>query len=154
VSLYFLKKEMVDKVKKVTGWEEGMDWQVFKANPGGYQVKLPGKPIVTKEDRDQPIPTVIRLDCYKLSHKTPFLGDYVFVAGASPKLKPIVKAKDDGPEPGTDEWYDRAVQEIVDRSGGQLVQDSSRAVPQQEFMGREFVIEFKNGKARVVHLFL
>ncbi len=115
VSLYFIKKEMVDQVKKMTGTEEGLSWNVFnQRKEGDYQVKMPGRPDRIKDQHQQPIPS-LNLICYKSLHQPPILGSYTFVVGS---VKLPARATD--PMPGTDAWFDRIIGEIVDHSGGQL----------------------------------
>ena len=152
VSLYFMKREIVEHVKKITGWEDGTGWTVFHANPGGYQIRMPGPRTPVKDQQDQPCPSVAKLALWRATHKMPLLEDYVFVVGASPANR-LVKARDNGHDAGTSEWYDHVIDEIVKRCGGRLTQ--SRDVEQQGYKGREAEIGFGEGKpVRFVRVFL
>jgi hypothetical protein len=151
VGLYFLKKEMVDRIQKATGLSEATNWQVFDAHPGGYRVKMPTPREAVKDQREQPFPATVHIDCYKSLHRMPFLDPYVFVVGSTPTHQPV-RAKGDGPKPGTDEWFDRLADEIENKSGGRV--HGVRQVEHQGYKGREVEIHFGEGKARFVRVFL
>ena len=151
ISLYFLKKEMVDRIQKATGLGEAAEWRLFRANPGGYEVKMPGKPV--KGQQDQPCPTVATLALWQSTHRMPFVGNYEFIIGASPQLRPV-RVKADGPAPGTDEWFDRLADEIVKHSNGGTLHQSLPVKHQEVFPGRQLEIRFGEGRpVRFVQVF-
>lgn len=140
VNLYFLKKQMVDDVKKFFGTDG--NWVRFTRGDG-YQVKMPGEPTQIDE---QPLRPLAQLTCYKSTYRAPFIGPYDFIAGSGrPQMNP------NGPAPGTDVWYDRVCDQIVDR-GGQL-EGKPDPVTHQDFPGRQLVIDLGAGHVRVVRVF-
>jgi hypothetical protein len=139
-NLYFLKKQMVDEVKKFFG--SGNDWVQFTRGDG-YQIKMPTEP--TKID-EQPLRPLALLTSYKATHRAPFIGQFDFIAASGgPQRMP------NDPEPGTEAWYDLACGYIADR-GGQLV--AKNAVSHQDFPGRELVIELAGGNVRIVRIYV
>jgi hypothetical protein len=143
-SLYFLKKEMVDQVKKFFGTEH--DWVEFKPPGAGFQVRLPRG--------HQPLPNhqplgLAALNCQTAQHRDGLGQVYTVVVGAG---KPVRNAQD--PAPGSDDWFEQAAQDIADRAGGRL--QSSEPVTQQDaFPGRELEIRLGEGGAvRVVRVFV
>jgi len=143
LNLYFLKKQMVDEVRKFFG--AGKDWVEVSAD--GYRVKMPTKPTQTDE---QPMGQFVRLTCCRSSQKPPFIGEYYFVAGSSKSLGEEVPK---GPAE-TDKWYNRAVDQIVAQSGGTHRGRIQYPTQQDSFIGRELEIEFADGRVRVVRIFL
>src|SRR5262249_18467563 len=133
LNLYFLKKQMVDEVRKFFG--AGKDWVQFAGD--GFQVRMPAKPAQTD---DQPLGQLVRLTCYKSSHKPPFLGEYYFVAGSG-----MHQAALDAPAALAD-WYNRAVREIVAQSGGTQHGRVQEPIQQDAYTGRELEIEFADGR--------
>jgi hypothetical protein len=154
VSLYFLKKEMVEQIQKITGTSDGINWQGFSppnSKNGDYAVNMPSRP--PKAIKEQPILSLV-LTCYQSSHQAPLGGrHYVFVVGSSEKL--VKNPNLNGTELGTDAWYDEIERETVARSGGTLVPDTSHSVLQQDrFKGRELQIALGGDRFRVVRIFL
>lgn len=140
VNLYFLKKQMVDEVKKFFG--SGNDWVRF-ARGDGYQVKMPTEPTQVDE---QPLRPLAILTCYKATYRTPFIGHFDFIAASGMPQRLV-----NGPEPGTDAWYDLACGQIIDR-GGQMT--AKNIVTHQDYSGRELVIELVGGNVRIVRIFV
>lgn len=141
VNLYFLKKQMLDEVKKFFG--AGQDWVAFSPPDDTYQVKLPNRPNGTDE---QPMPRMARLACFRLTH-THLLEKIEFVVGSG---KPQAGAN---ALAAADDWYDQAVDEIVAQAGGRRPGRTEK-VTQQDHTGREFEIDLGGGRVRVVRLFI
>jgi hypothetical protein len=147
VSLYFLKKEMVEWVK--TNFDK--PWTTFTPpnSHGEYKVKMPQPP--SKDANYRPIPD-IPLECYTLSHNDELGNLVTFVVGAG---TPQAGAK--GSEPGTEQWFDSTTDSIIVESQGQLDPDQQTKVtgPQADAPnGRELRINLGDGKTmRIVRVF-
>jgi hypothetical protein len=151
VTLYLLKKEWVDRVKRFFGVHPG--WSVFHVPTGGYQVKLPG-PAEKVDKKDLPT-DLANLACHQAAQRGlgGAGGDGVFVVGSG-EAKPA----NPGEQLGKDAWFDRVTADIVVRSGGRLVGQLKPITNQDEgrIHGREMVIEIKNANAnttRVVQVY-
>lgn len=141
MNLYFLKKEMVDRVKKITGTEEGADWSTFKRNHGDYEIKMPGRP----KKGDKPLLPPFELEYYSSTHIVPFQGPYVFTAGAAEiGLIP-------NPVPGSDEWFEAFKNRLKQDLGGEWKSDR---VTHKDAEGRQFVIVFPEGRVRVIQIYV
>jgi hypothetical protein len=145
VSLYFLKKEMVEKVKSIFQ----PAWITFTppSSPGVYTVRMPQTP--SKDVNHQPVPG-ISLECYTLSHND-MMGRFVFFIGSG---TPQGGAND--PEPGKDKWFESTTNRIIVESGGQLDpgHEMQKVDGPQNCLGREFVINLRNGRDRIVRVFV
>jgi hypothetical protein len=144
LNLYFLKKQMVNEVKKFFG--AGKDWVEVEPLDRSYQVKTPVRS-VGPDPQHQPLPRV-QLTSYKATYRPPFLGDYHYVVGSSPKL-----VGDKAPA-ATGDWYKTAVAEIIAQSGGTPHREAEEVTQQEHFAGREFEIGFADGRVRVIRLFV
>jgi len=144
LGLYFLKKEMVEQLKRHFGTE--YDWAEYRPPGAGFQVRFP-------RDRQllpnhQPLGLAV-LTCWGGQHRDALGQVYTVVAAAG---------KPDGnpgnPVPGSDAWFDQAARDIANRAGGQL--RASEPVTQQDaFPGRELEIQLgDSGITRVVRLFV
>jgi hypothetical protein len=140
-SLFFLKKDMVERIRTFFTKK----WVLFQPpEPSpGYVALVPNKPTETNE---QPVPAV-QLKCYKVSHgDSP--GSYVFVFGSSPSLK-----GGEHRDLGNDDWFDRTIKKIVAYSNGQLdpnVANDNTLKPQP---AKQFGIQLPNGFIRIVQLY-
>ncbi|MDB5310290.1 MAG: hypothetical protein JWO38_4492 [Gemmataceae bacterium] len=107
LSLFFLKKDMVDRAKEMFGPER--DWQYFSPQDKTYRVKLPESP--TQVPLEQPM-LGWKLTCYKSSHKG-LTGVVVFVVGAG-------LDKDAKPVPQEDDakWLDDVKKALCASTGG------------------------------------
>jgi hypothetical protein len=146
VSLYFLKKEMLDGLK--SNLDSGA-WKTVTNVPGGYEVKMPRMP---SEDDNQPIPDA-KLDCYKLLHNDGMMGNFVFTIGSG-KIDTEIKDL----RPGTDEWFEKITKNVIEKSRGELDpvqgQTQIRVLPDRVNSGRQFAIKLGNDRIRIVRLFL
>jgi hypothetical protein len=105
LSLYFLRKEMVDRV----GAQFGPRWREFRPPDGPpYTVDLPGRPVPAPNDR--PLPTV-PLACYKAGHPG-WAGDFVCVVGAG---------DDPDPETADDDFFREVGRAVGGFGPGQAV---------------------------------
>lgn len=149
ISLFFLKKEMVEWVKKTF---DRTEWVTFFApNPqDGYTVMLPRFP--KKDMNYQPIPGS-QLECHTLSHSDA-MGEFAFVIGAGSPPK-----GDKDSKPGTDSWFEHTMDSIIAESQGQLDPNQQtqkvKAPPAHDCCGREFGIKLGDDKTiRVVRVFV
>jgi hypothetical protein len=141
VSLFFLNKETVDRIKKFFGAETG--WGTFQR--AGCEVKLPAPPVILPPNF-QPF-TLARFEGYQTFHSN-LLGRYIFVFGSGDPLPPRNPKE---PKPGTDKWFDKITDELATK--GQLT--SMRKVEyQNKWPGRELEIKLADGNStRIVRVF-
>jgi hypothetical protein len=151
ITLYLLKKEWVDRVKKFFGVNP--TWTRFEP-PGnaGYRVTWPGPAEEYKDDR--PCKLAI-LACHKVSRGGVGMGaDDSFVVGSGKAREP---ANDKAPQPGTDLWFEDVVKDIVKQSGGTIVGQAKSITNRHQPLsrGRQIVIDINKaaGTARVVQVF-
>ncbi len=143
VSLYFLDKETVNRVRKFFGGDQ--DGVIFRPPGADYEVKLPHPP---NSVPDKPL-GLASLACYHAIHQGLFGQRYIFVVGSGAPGQ----GNANDPAPGTDDWFDKATDDIVDRATGQLIK--SWTVKQQDvFPGRELEIKLAGGWVRVVRIFV
>ena len=140
VSLYFLKKEMVERFKRFTGLEEQIDWQ--NHDTGDYHVSMPGppKPVAGREVPIRSIP----VDWFKADCDQP-LGSLVSVVGSA-------NLPDHA---GNDAWFDQISREIVRESGGQQRGQTSTIRYAGSFPGRQLEILLPDKSTiRIVRVFV
>jgi hypothetical protein len=154
VSLYFLKKDLVEKFQKALGQDDRIQWRDFKqpAKDGGYSVRMPGFPV---KINDQPIGS-FPLALHKAAHRIPQVGDYEFVIGCTEVAAVVQKAfaaGKDAAKPGTDAWFDGLRDEIVAGCRGKSPsEEGALAKPGQ---GREWTIEIGEKQTiRMVRIYL
>jgi hypothetical protein len=142
VSLYFLKKEMVDRVKQVFGPDA--EWTDFTQNNGHYKVRMPGRATPTdgKQLGGRPWP----LECYKASRNDPRAGRVVFVVGTG---------KDPhGGEVADAEWFAEARDRALQAAGGRLIEEREVGKNRDTYPGREWRIQLPDNRTvRIVRVF-
>ena len=137
VSLYYLKKEMVDRVKRFFG--AGAEWKEFRPPQGDYKVLLPGRPTPTKT----PPLADWNMQCFQATQKT-LTGPFVYAVGFG---------KDTFPQRPDDAWFDIAKAAVVNANPGGRVA-GERVIDHQQSPGREWVVEQADGvTVRVVQVF-
>jgi hypothetical protein len=136
LSLYFLKKDMVDRVKVFFGQDR--EWK--EVSPPGCQVTMPRN---AKGTADQPLPGWT-LTCFRGSEKS-LLGDAVFLAGAGADPKP------DLPD---DQWFEAvgaALARHAGRPGAELPFLNLQGLPAKAW---DFEFRKPNGVVnRMVHVY-
>ncbi|HJZ54267.1 MAG TPA: hypothetical protein VKE74_04885 [Gemmataceae bacterium] len=138
LSLYFLKKEMVDGVRQALG--PGKDLKPFRPPGGDYTVRMPGKPIPA--DNLRPLDGW-KLTCYKASYKA-FPTEVVFVVGSGDDPNPA-RAGDE------DAWF-ATVRKALTQGGGQLRTETPIRLDARDMRGRQW--EFQVGpNTRVVRVY-
>jgi len=146
LSLYFVKKNMVEKVQRFIGKDDRVQWRVD--HTADYEVSLPGHTHAVPEE-DLPIRS-IRLPCRAAVCDKMVFGQCRFAVGSG-KLPD--NAAD--PQPGSDAWFTGIIAEIVTRSGGQ---QNGEAVPlnhQDAFPGRQLEIRLPDKETiRIVRVFV
>ena len=149
MGLYFLKKDLVERVQQATGLEERIDWRELKK--GNYEVQMPS-PVQPVAEKDIPLKS-LKLECWTATHNSQHVGWHVFVVG-SVELAAVAKGKRwnnaDEARVGTDAWFKDIAEEIVKWSGGQLRGDPIKI---ESMQGRELEIERKES-IRLVRFYL
>lgn len=151
VGLYFLKKDMVDRVRRVFG----NDHRLIRDEPlkAGYRVMVPAP----SHPFNGPSPMKdISLTCQQVNFTRGFQGPYTFVYGSSEPQKPLAGVKAQNPELGTDAWFDAAIADIVKQSGALLHGHGPEKVQyEDQVAGRELAIKLQDGQmVRVVRVFV
>lgn len=137
LSLYFLKKDMVDGVRRVVG--EDRNWHEFRVPNGDCKVKMPGKPTPAADLR--PIDGW-NLKCYRASHKGGLAPPVVFVIGVGDDPNPA-RAGDEK------EWFDAVKRSVIQ---GGAVDEKVIRHEAQNLPGRQW--EFRRGRMiQVVQVF-
>lgn len=148
LSLYFLKKDLVDKARRLVGRDEEVQWKHMQTED--FVVIMPSshQPL---EEGDRPIQS-IKLNYRAAECGQAILGEYRFVAGSGPVAAD--PARD--PRPGSDGWFQEMVDEAVRHSGGKLTINGARPIQYRDFFpGREFEIMLPdNAGTRIVRLYL
>ncbi|HUR52587.1 MAG TPA: hypothetical protein VMZ71_00515 [Gemmataceae bacterium] len=137
VSLYYLKKEMVDRVKRFFG--AGAEWKEFRPPNGDFKVLMPGRPFPTKE---HPLDGW-KLTCHEGTQKT-LTGSFVYLAGWT--TDPHRRLPDD-------EWFDLAKTAVVkSAANGEVAKET--VIEHKQSPGREWIVELPDGvKVRIVQVF-
>ena len=117
VSLYFLKKEMVERIKRFTGLEDRVHWQDFST--ADYRVRLPGPP-EPLDEQDQPLRRSSS-SYYDRGMNASFWDDTSWSVGSL--RVPPNNGDDNAEKPGTATWFKEVEREIVNRSGGKLIKE-------------------------------
>jgi hypothetical protein len=112
LSLFFLKKDMVEKVQRTFGPQSR--WREFDPPGGNYRLKAPTK---RHQVKDQPLPRW-KLNCYR-AHHTDLTGELklAMLFGSGPDL-----AEGQIPNPDDAEaWFKEVEASILQFNGGRLV---------------------------------
>jgi hypothetical protein len=145
VGLYFLNKDRVDGVRRFFGATD--TWPEFAPPGGGYSVRMPTP---RQQVQDQPL-GLAPLACHKATQRG-VLGSYSLVAGsANPNPPP-----NPNEAPRFDSWFDRAVDDVVGRCPGGVLESAPQPVLYKGvYPGREFVVKLGDtGSVRVVRVYL
>jgi len=149
VSLYFLKKEMVERIKRFTGLEERVPWREFTTPD--YVVSLPAQ-AERLDGQDEPL-TSLKLKYYTASLERQIQGRFRFVCGSF-RLPPN-NGDDNVVQPGTAAWFDEVIREIAERSGGKQLKDPDTISYDDRPRGRELWIALPDGEInRVVRIYV
>ena len=151
MGLYFLKKDLVERVQQATGLEERIDWREWKK--GNYEVQMPS-PVQPVAEKDIPLKS-LKLECWTATHNSQHIGWHVFVVG-SVELAAVAKGKRwnnaDEARVGTDAWFKDIAEEIRKLSGGRLTRqepikrsgsssvESSRSTASRPFASSDFYL--------------
>jgi hypothetical protein len=136
VSLYYLKKEMVDRVKRFFG--AGAEWKEFRPKQGDFKVLMPGRVFATN---DQPL-AGWKLQCNKAMQKTlTSVNTYVVGWGEDARFGRA-----------DDQWFNLAKQAVTKGAGEGEVNET--VIELQQSPGRQWVIERPDGgTVRIVQVF-
>ena len=140
LSLYFLKKDMVDRAREFFGPSE--KWYEFKPPNGNYQVRLPVNPNAVQAVKDQPLPGW-KLVCFKAQHNS-MVGppvQYLFGSG-----------RDANPE--AENWFDEVGKAVEAAAGDGAEISPPAAIPSTGGLpGQRWAIELSGGDLRTVQVF-
>jgi predicted Zn finger-like uncharacterized protein len=145
VTLYLLKKEWVDRVRRFFGVNP--TWTKFEPVGAGYRVEWPGP---SEEYKDAPPSSLVVLACHKVSRGGVGMGkDDSFVVGSSLELTPRP-----GEQPGDDAWFERLAADVAAQSRGTLRGQAEKVTSRGPGAapGRQVVIDLK-GTTRVAQVF-
>ena len=138
LSLFYLKKDMVDRVKGFFGADRDR-WVEYSPPDRGYRVRLPVRP---EPARDQPL-AGFTLSCQRATEKT-FAGQSMFVVGHGPDPKPDLPA--DG-----EQWFNEVDRLIQANTRGAAVKVEA-VTHQDEFPGRQWEMEFRKPGGATVRI--
>ena len=124
-SLYYLKKEMLDRVKRFFG--ASAEWKEFRAPDGDFKILMPRTP--ARLPRLQPMPGW-KLDCHQAVHRS-YLGAYGYT---------VAFGSDSQPRVPDDEWFDAAQKAVLSLDPRRKVERETM-IAHQQWPGREWVIE-------------
>lgn len=147
LGLYFLKREMVERVRKFFGVNHAMTQDI---PPGaGYKVLVPGRPV---PHNGSPM-SLVKLEC-RHAMQPAIQGPYTFVYGSSQLPKGNEKPN---AELGTEAWFEKAVTDIAKQAGvaPQRVPQTLRYNDNDDSPGREVVLKLQDGRVkRVVRIYV
>jgi len=155
VGLYFLKKEMVDQVRKIAGVRP----QSFPDAPlgAGYRVMVPA---IARDSKDPSPLGMAPLTCRQAIYSPGIQGVYLYHYGSSPlpkpqKVLPLFKVKPLGQnlEIGSDAWFKLAIEDLTKQGQLPLRGDPKPAHYGDDILGRELEIILP-GAIRIVRLFV
>ncbi len=139
VSLFFLKKDMVDRLQR----RFDPPWHEFQPGDKSYRVELPvTNPVLTPDL--QPVPQW-KLTCYTARSqlgRTGGITEYVVGAG-----------KDKQTGLADDNWFTMVRQQLVQQSGGKSDGTESIVADSAGHPGREWVILLAGQTARIVRVY-
>ncbi len=142
LSLYFLKQNMVERVKAFFGPDR--EWKEVAPQDRSYRVRMPRN---VAQTQDQPMPGW-PLACYRGSEKHLAGAQVVLVAGAG---------KDPSPDRPNDEWLDEAGRAVFRGTGaqpGRLQPLAGEPITHQGFPGRQWEVQVPGANAiRIVRVY-
>ncbi|MBA4188315.1 MAG: hypothetical protein C0467_09945 [Planctomycetaceae bacterium] len=143
VGLYFLRKDMVDRVRKFFGNAHPLQQDAPKDS--GYRVLVPAPP---SDSKAAPL-TGVPLKCRQVTYRV-IQGAYTFIYGSSPV--PQAGAKPQNPAVGTDAWFDAVIADI-EKQSGQQIREPETVKYDGQFAGREIAIKLQDGQVvRVIRV--
>ena len=140
LSLYFLKKDMVDRARELFGTRHHT--HIFHPVPeGGYEVRLPVKPNEVHPVGDQPVPGG-KLRCFQATFQE--FGEQAVVLTVGAGTDPHPELRKDDP------WYDAIGPAMVEAAGVAPQAPSMRI----EFPpGRAWELMLPNDSRRIVRIY-
>lgn len=134
MSLYFLKKEMVDKAREIVGPER--NWKQFQPPGSDYRVRMPAN---SPPKEINPLPAQ-NLKSHQRTHST-LTGPITFTVGMAPDPKPA-KADDE------EEWFAAILKAIKDGGTGEPREIKTLQPAPNTGPGRQY--EFRLGQKMLV----
>lgn len=136
-SLYFLKKDMVDRVKRAFD----PAWNDFRPERGGYKVRMPGRP---ERSANQPLgePLACSLECHQATYDALARRVQYWVG----------VGKDPREDRRPDAWF-ADVRRALEARGDGPVRDERPVELQDGTPGREWVLSLQEGTNRVVRVY-
>jgi hypothetical protein len=133
-SLYFLKKDMVDRVKRTFD----PTWHEFRPPGQNYKVKLPGKPPMPKEGYQ---PLGWPMSCYGTSQPS-LIGETHYWVGAG---------ADQNAATEEDAWFKEVERRL--RSDNIPLAAEVESIPYEGSPGRQWVLTPQQGVTRIVRVY-
>src|SRR5262245_51552678 len=143
--LYFLKKDLTDKVQGFFG--PTSDWSEEKSKDGQFKVKLPSNRWETPKDI-QPLDPRVKLQGLSASHNSPIHGNFEYFALYGDPAVPLVNPDD--------AWFD-GIGTQLKQGKGVKQSEKPRWVPYTpipNLMGREWEFRLQDGNTRIVRVFV
>ena len=138
LSLYFLKKEMVDRAKEFLSPPE-KQWE-FKPQKGLYRVRLPVNPQEVQEVKIQPL-AGWKLACYQTHHEPLVASPVSYLFGSGPDTMPKAER-----------WFEEIGKAVVADAGGAPVSPPSGVKSVDGHAGQRWLVELPNAD-RVVEVY-
>lgn len=137
--LYFLKKDMMDRVR---GWGgRTIPWAQVQSKEGNFKVSMPAPAAKTNE---QPLPKVSMSGGWSANYASDVQDQYTYLATSGRPDKDLAKADD--------EWFDAVGKHFADAGGAKIVE--SRACLYHDHPGREWRLQLNEDKYRVVQVYV
>jgi hypothetical protein len=147
VGLYVLKKDLLDRVRRLFGVDP--PWTEFVPADAGYAVKVPSQQLLASPDQPLSSPT---LACRKATLRA-MTGMTTYTVGSSDPPMPLVRPRI--PALGSDDWFDWAVDDLVTRAKGELDGRVEVIRHDEKFPGRQLAIKLKDsGMIRIARLYV
>ena len=130
LSLYFLKKEMVDRAKEFLSPPEKQ--YEFKAPKGPYHVRLPVNPQEVQEVKVQPL-AGWKLSCYQTHHEPLVASPVSYLFGSGPDTMPK-----------SENWFEEIGKAVVADAGDAPVSPPSGVKSVDGHSGQRWIVELPN----------
>jgi hypothetical protein len=146
LGLYFVKREMVNRVQKAFG--RGQVLLPDAPRGAGYSVRVPGHPV---DDNGARPMRDVALTCRRVN--LPGMPGYTFVYGSSP---PPLNLVPQNAELGTDAWFQKAILDITKQARATREKEPQTLSYNGQFPGREFLLQLPDGQKtqRLVRIYV
>ena len=140
LSLYFLKKDMVDRAQEFFG--PSQKWHEFKPPNGQYRLLLPMNPKDVHGTNVQPL-AGWKLTCFQASHDPIADAPVQFLFGSGPDTKP-----------NAENWFDEVGKAVAQDAGGDATVSPSAGVKTLDgIAGQRWLVQLNDNATRVIHVY-